>query len=185
MKVLSLLLVFVLLTSGCNKQNDAIDKILSVRSRLNESGCEFYTTIVADYGEYTLTFDLACCTNELGELMFTVRSPESINGISGVFDAEGGKLRFDDHVLAFSPLSEGLLTPVAAPWVLYSAIKGGYINSGGSVDNGYTIQIDDTYRDASLLVDITTDKNGIPCAAELYWEGCRIIWMQIDKFQIL
>ena len=71
MKVLTVFLSFLFLLTGCNKQNDCIDKLLSVRSRLNESGCEFYAQICADYGEYTHTFGLECRTNEHNKLVFS------------------------------------------------------------------------------------------------------------------
>ena len=185
MKVLTVFLSFLFLLTGCNKQNDCIDKLLSVRSRLNESGCEFYAQIRADYGEYTHTFGLECRTNEHNKLVFTVQWPETIKGISGIFDNVGGRLTFDDNVLAFSPLSEGLLTPVAAPWVFYSALKGGYINCGGTADQYYKFQINDTYQNHSLMVEILTDSNVIPVCAEIYWDGYRIISMEIEAFRIL
>ena len=185
MKLLAVLLSFIFLLTGCNKQNDCIEKLLSVRSRLNGSGCEFYTQILADYGEYTHAFDLQCYSNEHNELVFTAEAPETIKGVSGFFDNNGGKLTFDDNVLAFSPLSEGLLTPVAAPWVFYSALKGGYINCGGEEEGGYRFQIDDSYQRHSLMVEILTDSEVVPVFAEIYWDGYRIISMEIESFHIL
>lgn len=185
MKILSLLLTCLFFMSGCSSHNNAMDQALSIRSRLNKSGCEFYTQIIADYGDYTHAFEMQCSVDEAGKLVFTVIKPETISGISGFFDAGVGKLTFDDKLLAFSPLSEGLLTPVAAPWVFLCALKGGYISCAGEYDDGYRIQIDDTYEDCTLMLDIITDMDARPVSAEIYWDGSRIVSMRIDNFKMM
>ena len=185
MKVLSFFLTIIILMSGCSHGNDKIEKALSIRSRLNESGCEFFAFITADYGEYIHEFGLECTMNKLGELTFTVKSPESISGISGIFDADGGKLTFDDKMLAFPPISEGLLTPVAAPWVFINALKGGYIDCGGMEGDYYRLRVDDSYEGKSLMVEFLMDDSCMPCTAQIYWEGRRMVHLQIEGFRIV
>ena len=185
MRIISLFIAVSILFAGCNKQNDAIEKALSIRSRLNESGCEFSVQITADYSTHTYEFEMECSVTKSGELRFVVMKPDSISGITGVFAAENGQLSFADKLLAFSPLSEGLLTPVAAPWVFYSALVGGYISTVGECEEGYRLQVDDTFDGHTLLVDIITDTDLIPLTAQIYWEGSRILSLCIERFRIV
>ena len=185
MRIFSLFIAVLILFAGCNKQNDAFAQAMSIRSRLNDSGCEFFVQINADYGAYTYDFEMECCVDRNGEMRFNVKKPESISGITGVFDSENGKLSFDEKLLAFSPLSEGLLTPVASPWVFFRALVGGYISAAGNCKNGYQMRLEDTYEGHALLVEIITDLDALPLSAEIYWEGSRILSLDIEWFRIV
>ena len=113
----TVVLVCVLFLVGCTSGEAALDPGLRLRQRLLDSGgCAFRTTVTADYGDYLHTFVLSCQGDSTGELRFEVVAPDTISGITGVIRGEQGKLTFDEEVLVFSPLVDGLLSPVSAPW---------------------------------------------------------------------
>ena len=184
MKIIAVVLISVLLI-GCSGSSASMDRALLIRSHLQNGGCEFLTTITADYQDYLHTFRLGCKTDGDGNLNFTVLSPETIAGITGQLSADGGKLTFDDHALLFSVLSEGLLSPVSAPWVFLNALKGGYISGAGEWQEGIKIEVDDTYEENALKLIVYTDAGDAPIAVDIYWQGQRIIEMVVESFGYL
>ena len=162
-----------------------MDRAISIRSRLQNSGCEFLTTITADYNEYAYTFCLSCKTDTDGNLNFSVIKPESVAGISGYLSASGGKLTFEEYALLFSTLSEGLLSPVSAPWVLLNGLKSGYISAVGEYNDGLKIEVDETYEENTLKIIVYTDKYDIPIAAEIFDQERRIIKLDVENFVYL
>ena len=124
MKAAVFMLSVVLLLSGCSNGASDLDRALVFRDRLLEaSECRFHAVIVADYGDTVHTFEMDTKTDSQGDLFFDVIYPETISGISGTVRQEGPFITFDDKILAFPMLADGLLAPVAAPWVLMKALK--------------------------------------------------------------
>ena len=185
MKRLVGLLLAVLLLSGCDGAGESMDTALALRSRvLAAENCRFDAVIVADYGDVTYSFTLACVADKAGNVSFTVTEPESISGITGKLGQEGGKLTFDDVALSFPLLAEGLVTPVSGPWVFLTALRGGYMTAIGA-DGEYTrLTVNDSYEADALKLDIWLTGENIPVQADVIWENRRILTMQIRNFQI-
>ncbi len=186
MKRVCVILLLLLFFSGCSGTDSDIDKALSVRQRMLKSGgCTFSCEITADYGEILYTFQLDCNADGNGNVWFTVVKPNSISGISGTIDANGGKLKFDDTVLGFPILSENLPTPVCAPWLFITALRSGYIRSCQEFTDGYQIAVADTYEEDSILINTRIDTNHIPFYCEMIWKGYRILSMSFSSFAYL
>ena len=163
-----------------------MDHGISLRNRLQKgNGCSFTATVTADYGTYLHTFALQCAADATGEIRFQVLAPDTISGITGMISGQQGKLTFDEEVLLFSPLADGLLAPVTAPWVLVQTLKGGYIVSGCQLESGMELSIDDSYAENALRLDVQLNDQDLPVSAEIFWEGRRILSMLIEDFQIL
>ena len=158
---------------------------MSVRSRLLESGCEFSTVITADYQDRIYEFGVMCSCQANGDLFFEVIAPESINGITGTISDDGGKLTFDDKALMFPILSEGLPSPVSAPWIFLKSLKGGYISGAGKAGEGICINLDDTYEENAVKLNVYLSSENIPVSAEMFWQGRRIITLQVENFRFL
>ena len=186
MKRLWALLLCLLVFTGCSAKNAEMDKVLALRSRLlGAAGCSFETAIHADYGKDIHSFTLECKADNKGKMQFSVKEPQSISGISGTIGAEGGKLTFDDQALAFELLADGQLSPISAPWVLMKTLRGGYIDTCG-MDGGLLMaSMNDSYADDALRVDIWLGPDDMPVGAEIYWQGRRILSMEVKNFQIL
>ena len=186
MKIVSFVLLLAILFTGCSNSNEAIDAAMRLRNNLNNgNGCSYICDISADYGNEIYAFTLSCSIDAEGSMLFEVTKPESLKGICGKVDPAGGKLTFDQEILAFPTIADDLLTPVSSPWVLYKALCGGYISSAGKKNDGYLFKIDDTYLAHSMRIDVFTDNNSIPVSAEFLWEGRRILSLSIDDFIIL
>ena len=160
--------------------------ILNLRQRLLKAeGFAFDAIIEADYGDDMYSFSMDCRVDAEGNLKFEVKAPEAIRGISGRFDTSGGKMIFDEQVLAFPVLADGEITPVSAPWVLSRTLLGGYIHSVGKEQNGYHAIINESYEEKALQLDVWFDSSKKPIRAEILWEGRRILTITIENFEIL
>ena len=182
-----LLCVIVLVASllGCGK-NEGLDKGLQLRnSVLQSSGWTFRCIITADYGEKQYEFTEGCQVDSAGNLRFQVLAPESISGIAGNVAGSGGELTFDEQVLAFPLLTDGLLTPVSAPWFFAHSLTSGYINACEDSAEGIKVIIHDSHGQLTVETYIYCNKDNIPYFAEIFWEGRRMITLQISEFTIL
>lgn len=186
MKRIFAVVLSVLILSGCGKGNGELDQAIKMRNQMLQSnGCTFDTVITADYGENIYTFTMNCKTNAEGDLTFCVREPEIISGISGTISQQGGHLTFDDHALAFEMLADGQVTPVSAPWLMIRALRSGYLSSCGKDGENIRISIDDSYEDNALHLDIWVDSQDRPIVAEIFWQGRRVVSLEVKNFSYL
>ena len=172
--------------SGCAKANDKMANILSFREELlSAEQCTFQTNITADYGKQLYHFSVDCSSDKEGNVLFSVSSPETIAGITGRINGHGGQLIFDDAVLAFPFLAEGLLSPISAPWVFMNALRSGYIVSCGNQEDGIRLTLNDTYAENALRVDVSMNENCMPYFAEIYWKNARVLSFAIENFRYM
>jgi len=183
--VTAILLCVIILLTGCANYGAPIDKAMKLRNDIESSnGCAFQAMVTADYGEEIYVFSMDCSTDREGNLSFTVTSPETICGITGKISASGGALTFDDKVLAFQTMADGIVTPVTAPWILIKTLKSGYLKGCAETDTGLEISADDSYAEGSLHLNIIT-KDNLPTSAEIFWDGRRILTVSVENFRYL
>ena len=163
-----------------------MDAGLSLRNKLLTSdSCFFEAGITADYGDETYTFAMGCEFDAHGNLSFVVQSPQTITGIVGEISAQGGKIKFDDTALAFPLLADGQLSPVSAPWIFMKTLRSGFITSAG-MDNGMTrLIIDETYEEKTLTIHVWLNEDNIPLQGDVYWNGRRILTVEVANFRIV
>lgn len=184
-RILCILLLLVILP-GCSDGRAEMDRAMALRSRLlAASGIRFDAVVTADYGDKLTTFSLSCETDEEGNLRFTVLSPESIEGITGILSATGGKLTFEDTALAFPTMADGQLSPVSAPWILLNTLRSGYLTSCALEEGALRLSIDDSYADDALHLDIWLDPSDQPARGEILWQGRRLLSVTVTNFTIL
>lgn len=185
MKRMILCVLVVVLLCGCG-QRDEWASVLQIRQNLLQSdGCTFDAHITADYGQTLSQFSAMCSADREGSVTFTISGPQTIAGITGGISQHGGKLTFDDTVLAFELLAEGRLSPVAAPWVLINALRSGYLHSYQTLQDGLLLLVNDSYEDNALQLQIKIDTNDLPSSAEIYWQERRILTIQVENFRLL
>lgn len=184
MKITAAALILVLL-SGCTSHDEALDRAMALRAKLLTSAVSFDAEITADYGDEIHTFSVYCEGDAQGNLGFRVTAPESIADITGRIEAGEGKLTYGDAALAFPLLAEDQLSPVSAPWIFYTTLRGGYLTSAGMEEELLRITIDDSYEENALTVDIWLDGNDLPVRAEILYDGRRILTLTIKNFQIV
>ncbi len=171
---------------GCHSQQGDLDGAMSLRQRtLSAQSVSFSCKVSADYSQVVHTFSLSCTYEKEGRLSFEVTAPESISGITGYFDKEGGNLTFDDHVLAFPMLADGQISPVSAPWLFMKTLCYGYIRGVASENSQMCIKIDDSYESDPIEVDIWTDPSYNPLGCEFLWQGRRFLSMEIINFTLM
>lgn len=186
MKRFFCLLLCLCLLAGCSTHDSSLQRGVDLRERiLTGNGCHFTLEITADFGDSIYTFCLDCEADKQGNISFCVDAPESIQGISGKIDAMGGKLTFDDKVLAFSLLADGEVSPVSAPWLFLKTLRSGYLTSAGMDGDLLRLTIDDSYEEDALQLDIWVDKTELPIYAEVIWQGRRVLSMSVQDFSIL
>ncbi len=179
-------LVFVLFfLSGCLDTPREIERGLALRSSiLQANSCAFDVEITADYGDKLHIFSLSCQTDTKGNLDFTVMEPETIAGITGKIDQEGGKLTFDDVALQFDTMADDQISPVSAPWVFLKTLRSGYLTSACTEEGKLRLTIDDSYEDDALHLDIWLKEGDIPERAEILYDGRRILSLTVENFVI-
>lgn len=181
-----LIALVILVLSGCTIGETSVERAVNLRKRIQTGrGCKFDATVTVDYSDHLCSFRMHCQTDDLGNLTFTVLAPETIFGISGTISKDNGKLTFDDHVLAFELISEDKISPVSAPWLFMKILCGGYIKACSEDSGGMYVQIDDSYADGAMLLEMWTDHNDIPYRCELIWSGRRVVSMDVENFTIL
>ncbi len=179
------LICLICLLTGCKSQN-VLDQAVRMRTEiLSATGYTFQCEVTADYGDKLYTFLMDCRGDQGGNLTFTVTEPATIAGICGKISSDEGALTFDDRVLAFETIADDYLTPVTAPWIFLKGLRSGYISSCAETDNGYCIEVDDTYKASSFRLNIGVDSDWTPNGVEIYWNNRRIITMKVDNFMIL
>ena len=186
MKRLILLFACVFVLIGCDRSKDDMDRALAFRQNLlQQNGCRFDCDLTADYGDILYQFSLSCQADSNGVLSFTVTAPESISGIAGTISKTGANVKFDDTVLGFPILSEDLPTPLSAPYLFLTALRGGYIRACDMQGNIMSLTIADTYEEDSIVMNIKLDEDQKPISCEFIWHGRRILSMLITSFNHL
>ena len=185
MKKVVVLLCAVLFLTGCSAETELEQAIAFRGDLLAGQGCSFTAHVTADYGDELQEFTMECRGDASGRITFQVTAPETIAGITGTLSETGGNLTFDETALHFELLAEGTLSPVSAPWIFLSTLRGGYIVSACTEENLLHLSIDDSYADDAFRLDIWLDENRNPIRGEILCEGMRILTLNIGKFQIL
>ena len=184
MKIIALLLMGLLL-GGCGRENGELNRAMAFRAKLLPASVSFDAEITADYGNEVHIFSVYCEGDSKGNLGFQVTAPETIADITGRIEGGEGKLTYRDTVLAFPLLAEDQLSPVSAPWIFYTALRGGYLTSVGMEDSLLRLTIDDSYEEDALTVDIWLEESDVPVRAEILHGGRRILTLVIKNFQLL
>ena len=185
MKAGAVFFLCILLFTGCTGSENRMDTALSLREKMKSQGCSFVGEVTADYGASTQSFTLSCSSDAKGNVTFTVAAPESIAGITGVLDQEGGEITFDNEAVRFETLAEDKLSPICSPWILIHTLRAGYITSCGECEEGIRLSIDDSYREDALNLDIWLGENELPVAADISWKGRRVLSMTVRDFRFL
>ena len=180
-RFMGLFLVLLLLT-GCAGDTQEMDRAMALRSKIQQNQVSFDAALTADYGDKIYTFSMSCQGDEQGNLKFTVTEPENISGISGTVSKGSGKLTFDDQVLAFDILADDLISPVSGPWVMLETLRSGYLTSCAREGEKLRVSIDDSYEEKALHLDIWLDGNDLPQRCEIFWQGRRLLSMDVKNF---
>ena len=182
MKRVVVLIMAVLLLCGCASGDAQMERALTLRGKLQRAAVSFDAEIVADYGDKTYTFSMNCQSDATGNLKFTVTEPQTIEGITGTVTKGTGKLTFDDKVLAFDVLADGLISPVSGPWVMVETLRGGYLTSCAQEGDGLRLTIDDSYAEKALHLEVWLDGQDLPKYCEVFWNGRRLLSMTVTSF---
>jgi len=185
MKRVAMLLILLCVLTGCDASSKNLERGLVLRDRLLSSRCAFSVNITADYGDSVHIFSMDCQADENGDMLFTVTEPDTISGITGTISKDGGKLTFDEALLQFDLLTDDLISPVSAPWILIKTLRGGYIRSAGMEDEMLRLTIDDSYEEDALMLDIWLDSENNPVRGEILCDGRRILTLDVSGFVFL
>lgn len=186
MKWIGVPIILVFLLAGCTDGSAEIEQGLALRSSLlSANSVNFQMEIIAEYHDRFSSFTLDCLGMSDGSISFTVTEPESIAGIGGTISDSGGALIFDDTVLHFEWMADGQLSPVSAPWVIFHALRCGYIKTVSKESENVLLLIEDSCEDACLDTEILLDDTGVPQGADVFYEGKRILSVDVKLFDIL
>ena len=184
MKKLAAAVAMLVLLTGCSGEPKEMQKGLDLRSELlKASECRFSCEITADYSDRVYTFSMDCQCDSQGNVTFAVTAPETIAGITGAAADSGGKLTFDGTALQFDLMAQEQVTPVSAPWILMKTLRSGYITSAGMDSGRLRLNIDDSYEDDALHLDIWLGEDNRPENAEILYKDRRILSLKVSNFE--
>ena len=182
MKRIVWIFLVLMLLAGCSDTSQQMDRVMTLRGILQQRNVAFDASVTADYGNKVHTFAMHCQADPQGNLKFTVTEPETIAGISGTVAKDSGRLTFDDKILAFDILADDLISPVSGPWVLLETLRGGYLTSCSQEGELLRVAIDDSYEENALHLEVWLDSQNIPRQCEIYWQGRRLLSMDVENF---
>ena len=186
MRRLPVVLLLVILFSGCTRGDSQLNRVMELRDAINKcESCSFTAVITADYGDKIHVFKMACNAESGGDMAFEVIEPSTISGITGSFSKDTGMLTFDDQVLMFEMLADNQITPISAPWLLMQTLKSGYLGACGQDGENLRIQIDDSYYADTIRADVWVNESNTPVRAEFIWKGKRIVSIDVADFLIV
>ena len=180
-KLVSVILLAVLL-AGCSTENQLLDRAMGLRAEMIAKCGSFDAEVTADYGSKTIRFRMDCSFDNNGNLEFRVKEPASLAGITGRLTASGGKLTFDQTAMAFETMADDQLSPVSAPWVLIKTLRSGYLTACNEEAGGLRVAIEDSYEEDALHLDVWLDEQDLPKSAEIYWQGRRLLTVNVSNF---
>ena len=182
MKKVGVLVLLLMFFCGCSDSDKQINRGMELRTKLLEaSAFSFDADITADYGDKLHQFSMNCQSDREGNIYFTVTAPESISGISGRIQDEGGELIFEDVALHFELLTDNQLSPVSAPWILVKTLRSGYLTTACEEESGLRLTVDDRYDENAMTADIWLDEQNLPARAEILYDGKRILTLIIKN----
>lgn len=185
MKLVCCLLAVMTVITGCSSENKLISEALQFRETLlSSNGCGFSAEITADYGDSVTRFSMACQSDASGKTLFEITQPQSIAGIKGIISDQGGSIEFEDKALYFPLLTDELLTPASAPWILLRTLRSGYITSACMEESLLHVTVNDDYEDDALMLDIWLEGE-CPVRADILHDGKRILSVQVENFVLL
>ena len=185
MKRITILLLRMVMLCGCSGGSEQMDRAMALRGKIQQKEVTFDAVVTADYGDKVHTFSMNCHADTLGNVKFKVTEPENIAGISGTISKGNGKLSFDDQVLAFDILADGLISPVSGPWVLIETLRSGFLTSCSTEGELLRVAIDDSYAEKALHLEVWLDRNDVPKQCEIYWQGRRLLSIDVKNFAFL
>lgn len=185
MKKIGCLLIMVLCLAGCTETDKEIDAAMQLREQILSGESSFLSKVTTDYGDSMYVFSMECVMNHTGTLQFEMKTPDSLAGITGTISDDGGNITFDEKALYFPLLTDDLLVPASAPWILMKTLRGGYITAACSEENLLHLTINDSYADDALMVDIWLDEERLPVRGDILHEGKRILSIDIEGFRIV
>ena len=163
-------------------KNDALDSMMELRADLLSGPCSFQAEVTADYGDKQYTFGMYCEGDNGGNLGFSVTAPDTIAGITGTLSGGDGKLTFGDTALSFPLLADEQVSPVSAPYLLLKTLRGGYVRSAGEDGELVRVTVDDSYEEDALHLEVWLDSENIPKQCEIYWQGRRLLSIDVKNF---
>ena len=183
-RFLALLLLTVLLLSGCAGAGDVLAPAIEFRAALVQAGgCSFTAEVTADDGEAVETFTLDCTVDETGAVHFEVVQPQTLAGITATVSADGGTITYDGMAMDFGLFANGNVIPAAAPALVVCCWRQEYLAAAGTDETGYRATYEKDFDEKRLVVD-SWFENGIPICAEVCYNNQRILKLTLSDFQL-
>ena len=178
-------LLFLPLLVGCSGASKDLDTGMALRSKILQSPqCLLTLDISADYNGRTSRFTMDCTADRTGDLSFNVVAPETISGISGKLTGEEGQICFDNMTLQFPLAAEDLPSPISAPWILINSLRCGFLSSACVEEGEIRLSIDNRFSGDILRLDVWLNEENLPVHADILADGCRILSLDVMKFEI-
>lgn len=152
---------------------------------LTAGGCSFTAQLCASYDDVRYDFTLDCVCKTDGSAQLTVTAPQTLAGIAASIAGAQGTLEFADTAVAFGLMAGGNLAPMQTPQLLVQALGSDYIRAVGRDGDMVRVTCLHGYDEQELTVDVWLSQALLPQYAEVSYEGCTLVTMQLENFVLL
>lgn len=152
------------------------------------TACSARVSLEADYGQRVFDCALDVTYDQVTGGTLTLVEPDIAKGVTAHISPEGTSLSYQGFSLETGDVTGDGLSPVEALPRLYQAVSRDFV-AGASVTDGV---LSVTYRDGEqppgvgLEAVVTFDvESHAPLTGELFWDGSRVISVQVADFQMM
>lgn len=180
------MLLLLLLTACGSGETSKLQAALAFRAALLAAdGCRFTAQTQLDVQGSVYGIVLDCESFPDGSATMTVRTPESLEGVTAELSGKSGKLSYDGTAVDFGLFEDESVAPIALPALLAAYWREAYIYAAGPEDGLLRVSLQDDMDPRELTVDTWLDESGRPIYAEITLRGSVIAAITLENFELL
>lgn len=152
------------------------------------TACAGRLSLEADYENRVFDCVLDVTYDQVTGGVLTIVEPELVRGVSAHITQDGASLSYEGFSLDTGAVTDDGLSPMEAVPRLYQAVTRDFV--AGATLTEETLSV--TYRDGEqapgtgLEAVVTFDaKSHAPLTGELFWDGTRVITVQVTSFEMM
>lgn len=191
LRLFPLMMSLCLLTAcgGGGEKQTGEDLALQIQGEFAAmTACTGRFSLEADYGNRVFDCVLDVTYDQVTGGVLTIVEPELVRGVSARITQDGASLSYEGFSLDTGAVTDDGLSPMEAVPRLYQAVTRDFVAGATLAEETLSV----TYRDGEqapgtgLEAVVTFDaKSHAPLTGELFWDGVRVITVQVTSFEMM
>ncbi|MBR6678412.1 MAG: hypothetical protein IKL23_06770 [Oscillospiraceae bacterium] len=182
---MAVLTAMLLLLTGCEKEDDSLQRILQQYAGMN--ACSMEAVVRCEYESESREYTLGCTYEAGGKSTVTVHEPDLLQGVSIVYDGAQRQVVCDDLVLDAPMLGQNRLSAAVILPRLMDAVKQGWLLEESTEQEGEEtlrrVAFETEEKDVKLYWTVWFDEvTGTPRYAEVSEDKQLFFTMEFTNF---